>query len=235
MSVTHEKLRLGFGTGVAASILLAAMSLLTPSITEASIITIEPDDFAEGTDLSSVSSYVSLQSLVANYREPGPIYATRSRPEYRAPTGELVFGNFGAGIGILDECETDFECAIGFGMTFHQPVRWVSLLYQNWGYPFMGGYGLPNIWYAFDVNGDRIEWGVSSTMGDTLGQVFSLNLAIPGMKSLVVGGGATINAMEYDRLSFAVGVPEPAPLALLAVGLGAVIFARNRKLLTVVK
>jgi hypothetical protein len=192
----------------------------------ASIITVEPDDFAEGADLSNVSPYVSLQSLNGNLAEPGPVYATGSNPRYRSPTGELVFGTFQSTF----TCETGFECSIGFGATFHQPVSWVSLLYQNiFGEESGTPYNLSLDWFAFDFSGEHIASGKGSQIIGSPGQVFSLNLAIPNMKSLVVGGHDGISVMEIDRLSFAVGVPEPTPLGLLGLGLGAIIFSRNQK------
>ncbi|MGO1461777.1 MAG: PEP-CTERM sorting domain-containing protein [Marinobacter sp.] len=225
-----------FGVNLKVVLMLSAMilaSLFTPSTTMATIITVEPDDFAEGTDLSNVSPYVSLQSLGGTGYESQPVYSTRSNPRYRAPTGELVFGTFGSTFG-FDCGDGYFECAFGFGMTFHQPVSWVSLLYQN---IFDGDtearyYNHPLDWFAYDSSGEQIAKG--RQISGSPGQVFSLNLAIPNMKHLVVGANDGVNLMETDRLSFAVDVPEPTPAALLAIGLGAMLVARKRKLFKVV-
>lgn len=75
--------------------------------------------------------------------------------DYAAPTGVLVFGNYGAGWA---QCVGHLDCVQGLSMIFHQPVDWVSLKAINGVYSYKAeeagndvGFGLPAEWIAFVV------------------------------------------------------------------------------------
>lgn len=183
----------------------------------ATLITIEPDDYAEGSDLSFVSSYVRLRALSGDSgTESGPVYAVRSTGLPGAPTGALGFGKHPGGLGL---CSTParLECHMGLGFTFSQPIDWISLLAVNTDY----SPGLQAAWFAFDVDDELIDSGFSLGSG-ALGEVFSIDLAVPGAATYVFGGADSIAAMEFDRLSFqvktAVGVSAPDAMALSILG-----------------
>jgi len=197
-------------------------------------IIIEPDHYAEGTNLSTIAPYVTLQSLDGTYGN-WPVYTTKPGRDFAAPTGDLSFGNYPAG---WTGCVGHFNCAQGFGMTFHQPVDWVSLKAVNneYGYPADEesndvGSGLSAIWFAFDVNGDYLAYGSESGVeGDNRGVVFEMYWAIPGMTSLVVGGYDSIGAFQFDDLRFKLTqttVPEPGTMGLF--GMGLVVLAASRR------
>ena len=130
-----------------AILLLCALAPLANAI----LITIEPDDYAAGTNLTNISPYVTLNVVSPGFpgSDVGSIFADDNGalgdPDYVAPTGNLTFGNhaffvFGEG--------PDYG---GFKMTFNQAVSNVSLLANN-EYPP----GLSAIWAAFDYDGNII-------------------------------------------------------------------------------
>ncbi|WP_166259646.1 PEP-CTERM sorting domain-containing protein [Marinobacter salicampi] len=215
---------------MAGAICLLVTVLAASSTANAYSIVIEPDHFQEGSDLSSVAPYVTLQHLGGNLGTDS-VYATRPKFDFAAPTGELVFGNFAAG---WIQCEDRIECISGFGMTFHHPLDWVSLKGQNGVVGYTGEdqeFGANAVWFAFDENGDYLAFGSEGDgHKDNRGVPFDMSWSIPGMTTLVVGGD-TINALEFDDLRFKLKlatVPEPGTLGLLGMGLAGLLAFRYR-------
>lgn len=228
-----------------AALCLGISVFTASSAANAYAIMIEPDHYAEGTNLSTIAPYVTLQSH-SGFGDRYPVYATKPRRDfdtptgelYDAPTGELSFGNFS---GSYVQCgDYRIECVEGFGMTFHQPVDWVSLKAINDIYGYSPeeagndiGIGLPAQWYAFDVNGDQLASGLESGVeGDNRGVVFEMYWDIPGMTSLVVGGFDSISAFQFDDLRFKLTqatVPEPGTLGLFGMGVAGLVAFRRRQ------
>jgi hypothetical protein len=205
--------RKGFFSLVASMLLFT----LTPLAANALVITLEPDDYAPGTDLSTVSPYVTLQSITPTYPgvEINSIHAdddgALGDPDYVAPTGNLTFGNHGF---FVFGTEPDVG---GFSMSFHQAVNSVSLL-ANSEYPP----GLLAIWAAFDQAGNIIGTG-SAGNGVPLGETFGIDIVLDGIWSVVVGGDDSMAAINFDHLVFEfddpIDVPAPGTLILLLSGL----------------
>lgn len=174
----------------------------------AAVITIEPDDYPAGTDLSNISPYVTLQSrsyVVSGDTVVSPVYAglpLYDGLEYPAPTGDLTFGNY----------SWEPVGSSGFGMAFHQEVNHVSLLAVS-AYPRLGVQ-----WGAFGFDGQLMATGL--TAGGGYGETFLVDISLDGIWALVVGGHTGINAIDFDRLTFdvadSVTVPEPGMLPLFA-------------------
>lgn len=207
---------------------LGVVALSMPICAAATVIKVEPDDFSEGTDLSTISPYVSLRSLDGRYRAPESVYATGPEWAFPAPTGNLTFGSFAGGPsggpGCADVGWSTIDCHTGLTMYFHQPVNWVSLLAINSNYsPSLGAY-----WAAFDSDGIKLDEG--AVYGDdrnNFGNPFNLKVNTPDMTALMVGGSLVTRAMEFDRLL--IKVHEPTTVSLIALGLVGFVAAGRKR------
>ena len=187
---------------------LAAL-LINSMAAHATIVTIEPDDYAVGTNLSNVSSYVTLLGRYEG--PPSPVVAREnvflSDFGITAPTGAVSFGAY----SMQWACNWDrIECVWGLSMFFNQPVESVSLLAVNVYAPSLWA-----LWSAFDAQGSLISNG---SVPNTPGVPFRINVSVPNMAALVVGGDDGISAIDFDHLQIRM-VPEPATLALFGLGL----------------
>lgn len=194
--------------------------LLVQTAVFATVIEIEPDDFAVGTDLSSVSTFVE----VTGFNGSG-VYAEAAKTSVGAPTGKLTFGAHGYS-GELSSMQFDSSCPSGAGLSaakngvcqwglsfyFSQPVEWVSLLALNSVYPSP----LPAWWSAHNSEGATLDWGQSfGSRADNRGVPFEIQFHVQDISSILIGGATGI-PMEFDRLRFK--VPEPSIVSLVFSG-----------------
>lgn len=179
-------------------------------------ITVEPDGFSAGTDLTHVSPYVTINSNVCDFEAgnaaASPVYAMQAVPPYLAPTGHLSFGNFA-----FDHCGNDggpLEWA-GFALNFNQAVNHVAIGTLNFGYSF----SFAVEWMAFDKKGSTLGSGLVPA---NLGEPFALNIPVKDVWAVVAGGVDGIGAIEFDHLTFDIDdastVPEPGALSLMLLG-----------------
>ncbi len=209
MTAMSRKIRTVLNRLVVCVALILPIAGLAPT-TQAAIITIDAAGFAEGTDLSHISPHVSLQDMAGSFGS-GPITSRRS-----SFSDNLVFGTFELG---WSACADRLECARGFGMVFAEAPQWVSMSMRLHE---IADFGFGVSWFAFDAAGDLLSFGTAGTEGYVSGQFFAWNVVVPGMKSLVLGGGDFPSPGDFDRLSFAVGVPEPSTLFLSIAGLAGI-------------
>jgi hypothetical protein len=173
---------------------------------------IEPDDYANGTVLSTVLPEVTL-SVVDSNNQPLPLYvASRTDNLDLAPTGDQVFGP-----GVTHFWHNKFRLQ----MDFHIPVDSISL-------DFAGGdmvFTEVGRMEAYTLAGTPRGTYVTQPMA--AGQTETMSLTCPCGEiayaiAYVAAGDGTFGRL--DNLSF---TPEPATLCLLALG-GAALFARRR-------
>ena len=200
---------------------ISALLFTLSSLTHAFIVTIEPDDYAAGTDLSNVSPYVTLSSRYYSSATGGAVDTTITaeapNPGHLAPTGDLSFGYHG--LHTFPGSIGDPAQLGGFALTFHQETSQLTLLANNSMYP-----GLSARWEAYDRNGNAIGGG--SIHGGESGEAFLIDIQLDDLWAVIVGGEESISAINFDRLSFSV-VPEPGTWMLLVPGLLALALRRQ--------
>lgn len=180
------------------------------------VITIEPDNYSQGANISKVSPYVTL-GYWAGTTPPTtlPIIASLvptndAGVRYPAPTGNRVFGLTSGGGFAGGGCgggPYGAGCQ-GFSMSFKQDVSRVSLLALNFGYPN----GLPLQWAAWDAAGTLVENQVTASLSTGVPFWFDIRPTLP-IRTLVIGGATGIGAICFDQLTFDISSTNPAPQA----------------------
>jgi hypothetical protein len=184
---------------------LVALALVAGATAET---VVEPDAFPAGTDISTAFPGVVL-STVNSVAGDTRVFATAPTRSYWASTGTLVFGHVGP---YAEHWVVDTSEAFSYGAlraTFNPPAASVTLdLVGNDSSDF----GLVS---AYDPSGALLTALETSELA--AGAVETLTLSWPLGIGYVIAGGAGADTVSLDQLRF-VPVPEPAALALLAVG-----------------
>lgn len=190
--------------------LLAGCLLLFSVPASALLVTLDPDDYAPGTDLTTISPFVTLTDGAK-----GHVFASQfSCANQTAPTGGMVFAQTAAPScsGWASQAGGPFPDPLfgtAFVAAFAVPVESVGILGINFGYslPFFAEFSF------YDENFRRLGGGV---LDAPLGQAISISFSAPGIRYFDIGGGDSIGALSLDRLSFS--IPEPGSLPLMAIG-----------------
>lgn len=207
-------------------ILLPLVVAVVPAVAEASaLVTIEPDDYAVGTDLSSIASGVHITSYYGDAVHAASSYLGT------APTGSLVFGQGwswmpGSGFGLNNNLFTDHYLSDfgGDGLLIHfdQPTTYVSVL----------GYGpaYAQIW-AYDAAGNRLGTSVENVLSprDTLYFSEASYSAAAGLIAYALIGGYDSSNIEIDRLQYMSAVPVPPAFGSMAMALSGLLWWRRKK------
>lgn len=208
------------------TLLLATVILMFGSAVgaRATIITVEPDDFAVGSDLTNAFTGVTLTV------EDRPAIKVISRDGFYvfngrnlATTGSLVFGqdvlqppnNTGQdwNEGEYGRLRADFD----------RPTDFVSIDLAFRDDDILA------LW-AFDVNNDLLDMVQGSGDGRNFDVLFASITRPQADIAYILAGGVSREGAVLDNLQFSV-IPEPSTLGLFAIGLTGlgVLMRRRRK------
>lgn len=197
---------------------IAVLLMLIPVLANALVITLEPDDYGMGVPLEN--EYVTVASTDGYSYPWSSLSATTARgaslwdKDYKAPTGDLTFGNYSLTPPLLGSDR-------GWGgllLRFNQAVSRVTML-ANSGRSdqLFSGAG----WVAFDFSGNQIGFGAAGPDGAS-GDVFEIDITLEDIWVVIMGGAETIPYIYFDHLTFEVpeiSVPAPNPFILLMISL----------------
>ena len=194
-----------------------ALTLFT-SMANAILITVDPDDFADGTDISNVFSGISLSAIDGgnNILLTNSVFSQTSS---LASTGTQVFGHDGIftqtwAQGLVADLRIDFIQATDF----------VSLdIIANNGFD-------PGFLEAYDSTGTLLgSFTTQGNLGSGIPETATISSGSANI-AYVIASGLGGNDVALDNLIFnSATVPEPTVLALLSFGLLGVGIARRKK------
>lgn len=216
----------------------------------ATLVTIDPDDYALGTDLTHAGPGLTLQTLSQRgitYYDPAilPVIAADCAsssvrcgdPDYTSEFGSTTSSVYGvienwygcSSVGHTGYCRDGFRV---LDMVFDSPTDYLQIE-TGWGSD-------PPAFMAFNSAGERVLYcsafqascGNGAVQTQTVGvgehwSIMTVQLASADIARVVFGGqmgGANIGEITYN-----VHVPEPGTLALLSLGLLGAGLARRRK------
>jgi hypothetical protein len=221
--------------------LLGSILLLVAGSASANMVTIEPDDFTLGTNLSNVTPGVHLSTL-----DGGDIFAAgvQIQTQYaQAPTGNLVFAQ-GTGYGLSNWYGIPASGFLGniwsqnivawpdrvMVVRFDRPTDYFS--FQG------GGYSTGPFLAAYDENGDHMVNGSFTTNAFDFHQgptndgggaehffSYELTSSATNIGFVIIGGND--NFARIDHIKYA-SVPEPSTAILFLTLLLPLVMQRTR-------
>ena len=201
-----------------ALMMLAVLMLALRS--ESAIYMVEPDDYADGTALTSVNAKVAFSTLDQD-DVVVPLFTVTAEEDGfgYAPTGTKVFAH--AGVGFWLDIRK-------LRMDFAEPVSSISLSFAG-GTNFDTDFGLLNVY-----NGSNVLLDSYLTAGMGPGQKETMTIRRPindiayAIAYSVPGDGPYGPFGRLDALVFDTAVPEPAAGGALLAALGMVAHRRRR-------
>ena len=194
-----------------------ALTLFT-SMANAILITVDPDDFADGTDISNAFSGISLSAIDGgnNILLTNSVFSQTSS---LASTGTQVFGHDGIftqtwAQGLVADLRIDFIQATDFVS--------LDIIANNGSDPgFLEAYDSTGTLLGSFITQGNLGSGIPETATISSG---SANIAY------VIASGLGGNDVALDNLIYnSATVPEPTVLALLSFGLLGLGIARRKK------
>jgi len=185
-----------------------ALTLFT-SMANAILITVDPDDFTDGTDISNAFSGITLSAIVGGFN----VITTTSvfsQASSLASTGTQVFGHDGVFVetwaeGLVADLRIDFIQATDF----------VSLdIIANNGFD-------PGFLQAYDSSGILLDsFTTLGNLGSGTPETATVSTSSANI-AYIIASGTSGNDVALDNLTYnsAAPVPEPSIIMLLGVGL----------------
>lgn len=233
-----------------------ALLMLAGETANAALITIEPDDYAPGTDLSHIVAGVTLESLYqagnsGNRWNPvvSPIYAGTSYSH--APTGDQMFATqllpTGYGLGDARYADGCHRITLPSGISGYcnQGFSVLSARFES-GTSFVsldGVWTADPVWlYAYNSAGELVASCFGPNEPNNPG-CYTAGLVTPGWNNGTVSVYSAASDIAWiiassdngaggvDRLVFEspASVPEPATFGMLLAGVAGGFIARRKK------
>ena len=209
---------------------MLSVILLSTSVATA-IITVDPDAFAENTDISTVFWSVTLSSVGGGWGSPsGAILAIdpSGRPmEFDPSTGDLVFGTDGDNPHLFSGKDNllfraDFNPALALAIE-------VSLDFIGndvWGDGDIGEL------YAYDAGGTILDSAFTSVLAKDENETLTVSDGggIAYIQAFGSSAGSTVDTLGIDHMQWE-AIPAPGAILLGSLGVGLVGWLRRRRTL----
>lgn len=200
---------------------LAVMAHMTPAA--AYIVTMEPDDYASGTDISEAWAHegIHLETVRGNPIVTSPVFSQEAT-HYPAFTGSRVFGNFGA-IADIPSCYYDpsrtcvpYRAFSALHLAFDRPIDFIEVFgsysVDSFAIKLLGADGrvIQHIFYSTTESRDGRYAYQTTQVSREFGDIYGV----------IVGGNIGSSAIDMIRVNVPdLNVPEPGSMALLCIGL----------------
>ena len=202
----------------------AITSFFACSANAAMSVIVDPDAYADGTDISNAFAGVTLSAVGPGWDSPtGAVFAVDptvpylAEPTFNASTGSLVFGSDDGSFPtvFMDSGTLQLRADFAGGATDVQ-------------LDFIGNNGSDfGQLLAYDAGGTLVDSAYTGQL--TLNSVETLTVS--GDIAYVVGGGIdSVSSLGMDNLQFN-PIPAPGAILLGSIGLGVVSWLRRRRTL----
>lgn len=185
-----------------AIIVIAVLSICIPTAS-ALTVTVEPDDFADGIDISELLPGISLSAVGGYDNLDGSVYVS---PDGLASTGTNVFAN-----NLSFERQWYLDDTRGFALRadFTSPADTVAIDIIGDDPDDIGTLT------AYNAAGEIIETVTTAPLNT--GQIFTAQINAGAFEIAYIIAGGQGNTVHLDNLTVSL-IPEPATLLLLSIG-----------------
>jgi hypothetical protein len=217
---------------------LAVMAHMTPAA--AYIVTMEPDDYAAGTDISEAWAHegIHLETVTGNPIVTSPVFS-QDPSFFPAFSGSRVFGRFGA-INDITRCYYEpsptcnpypFDDYTFLHIDFDRPIDFIEVFgtysVDSFGMKLLGADGR----VIQTVYNSTALW--SEGIGRFTYAVSQASRESHDIYGVVIGGIIGGSSIDMIRVNVPdLNVPEPGTMALLCIGLLGAATTRRRRATT---
>lgn len=185
-----------------AIIVVAVLSICVPTAS-ALTVTVEPDDFADGTDISELIPGITLSAVGGYGNLDGSVYVS---PDGLASTGTSVFAN-----NLSFERQWYLDDTRGFALRadFASPADFVTIDIIGDDNSDVGTL------IAYNAAGELVGSVITARLNT--GQVFTAQITADTFEIAYIIAGGLGDTVHLDNLTANI-IPEPATLLLLSIG-----------------